>query len=1030
MSFGRLVRATFAAAAILGIVAGVPVLLWLVARAAFPAPRPSPAELLAMLARPDDGRLFLWFLLLVGAALWLQLTLSLIAEFLGVLRRRPTTRVELPGLGISRALAAVLVGALLSAGSATASAAPATALTSAAPSDGTSGTAPAEERTGGPQYEVQPRDTLWRIAEKTLGDPLRWREIYELNSGREQPDGERLTEAALLRTGWLLELPADAVPGPDADGHVAVVGPGDTLTEIAAQHLGDPSRADAVFEENRGRLQLDGQRLNHPDLIRPGWTLVLPEPTQPPPSADPVPEEPRPEPVSPPAAAPIPDDPPPPEPLPPPTTTVPPSPGNEERSAEAHTDAQIEAPEADPPADPEANDGSTVAVVLGSSSLVVAGLVAALALRRRRQLRARRPYHRIAVPSDDAGRAEWIAAASEPTVDAAFLDAALRGLALSDWAGIDAPPLRTAILDSEHAVVSLAAQASLPEPFEPLEDRTWSVPATANLPLGPDDAGGYCAPFPTLVSVATGAGGQTLLVDLEELGIAHVTGNLGLATGLLRHVAAELANSRWSEDCEILLVGFGAELAPLNPERLQVLPDVAAGLTEIRARLRAARDTLAQLGVPSLLHGRLDGTAPDAWLPVVLLATGPATDEERAGLADIAGEIGGTRRAPVAVVTAGIALAGHELHVTDGGQLLMPDVGEEHWSAENMSGTTGAGLAEILAPTAQPDVPAGPAAAPETWADGMREDGTLDERPETAVKPPPDPEAVRRLTIVEQQDPDLDHDLARWSAEGTPDVPLVGILGEPVVRAPGQFPAVRPSWFTEVLVYLSLHPLGVTMQTAVTDLWPEGNKIDPATVRHAFYGARRWAGRGLDSDSERAFVSDMQSDSTYRLRGHLLDWDLFRRLRKRAQARHAAGHDGAVTDYEAALGLIRGPVLSALRPGGYAWLNNHDQRHDLQIPGFLVDAAHELVDLALAAGDPALARRAAEIARTVDVDVVFDRPLTDLMRIAHAEDRPSEMERYAAILLDARGFDVPEELPPETFAVLNELLPHGPRRRT
>ncbi|OZM77259.1 LysM peptidoglycan-binding domain-containing protein [Pseudonocardia sp. MH-G8] len=1022
MAVGRLIRATFAAAAILGIVAGVPVLLWLVARAAFPAPRPSPAELLAMLALPDDGRLFLGFLLLIGVALWLQLTLSLIAEFLGVLRRQPTTRVELPGLGMSRALAAVLVGALLSAGSATASAAPANPLTSAAPSHGTSDTAPSERRAEGPEYEVQPRDTLWRIAEKTLGDPLRWREIYELNSGREQPDGERLTEAALLRTGWLLELPADAVPGPGSDGHVAIVGPGDTLTEIAAQHLGDPNRADEVFEENRGRLQLDGQRLNDPELIRPGWTLVLPAQTQPPPSADPVPEQ-----QPPPEPAPIPDEAPPPEPLSPPTTTAPASPRHEQGPTEAHTAAPTA--EAHPPADPEADDGAAAAIVLGSSSLVVAGLVAALALRRRRQLRARRPYHRIAVPGDEAGHAEWIAAASEPTVDASVLDAALRGLALSDWAGTDAPPLRTAVLDSEHAVVSLAAHASLPEPFEPLAEWTWSVPATADLPLEAEDAGGYCAPFPTLVSVATGADEQTLLVDLEELGVAHVTGNLGLATGLLRHVAAELANSRWSEDCEVLLVGFGAELAPLNLERLQVLPDVAAGLTEIRARLRAARETLAQLGVPSLLHGRLDGVAPDAWLPVVLLATGPATDEERTGLADLAGEIGGTRRAPVAVVTAGIALAGHELHVTDGGQLLMPEVGEEHWSAENMSGSTGAGLAEILAPTAQLDVPAGPAVAPETWADGMCEDGTLDERPVAAVTPPPDPQAARRLTIVEQQDPDLDRDLARWSSEGPPDVPLVGILGEPVVRAPGQFPSVRPSWFTEVLVYLSLHPLGVTMQTAMTDLWPDGHKIDPATVRHAFYGARRWAGRGLDGDPERAFVSDMQSDNTYRLRGHLLDWDLFRRLRKRAQARHAAGHDGAVDDYEAALGLIRGPVLSALRPGGYAWLNNHDQRHDLQIPGFLVDAAHELVDIALAAGDLALARWAAEIARTVDVDVVFDRPLTDLMRIAHAEDRPSEMERYAAILLDARGFDVPEELPPETFAVLNELLPHGPRRR-
>ena len=50
------------------------------------------------------------------------------------------------------------------------------------------------------------------------------------------------------------------------------------------------------------------------------------------------------------------------------------------------------------------------------------------------------------------------------------------------------------------------------------------------------------------------------------------------------------------------------------------------------------------------------------------------------------------------------------------------------------------------------------------------------------------------------------------------------------------------------------------------------------------------------------------------------------------------------------------------------------------------------------------------------------------MRIAHAEDNHSELELYASVLLDARGFDVPEELAPDSFTVLNELLPAGPRR--
>lgn len=294
--------------------------------------------------------------------------------------------------------------------------------------------------------------------------------------------------------------------------------------------------------------------------------------------------------------------------------------------------------------------------------------------------------------------------------------------------------------------------------------------------------------------------------------------------------------------------------------------------------------------------------------------------------------------------------------------------------------------------------------------------------------PEVDVAAARRLAVVEHQDPDLDADLQRWHSSDPPAVPMIGILGAIAVRAPGPLPTTRPHWFGEVLVYLALHPAGVSPAKAVTDLWPDGQRIKAGTVRHAFFGARQWAGHGYGEDPKATFVTDLHTDNIYRLRGHLLDWDLLRRLRKRGQARAAAEHPGAIADYEAALDLLRGPVLSGVRPGGYAWLNHHDQRHDLQIPGFIIDTAHELVDIALAAGDTARARRAAERARDIDIDVAFDRPLTDLMRIAHAEDNRAELELHAAVLLDARGFDVPEDLAPDSFAILNELLPAGPRR--
>ncbi|MFM9442582.1 BTAD domain-containing putative transcriptional regulator [Streptomyces acidiscabies] len=77
-----------------------------------------------------------------------------------------------------------------------------------------------EWRTAG-TVEVRPphggiHDSLWRIAERTLGDGDRWPQIYALNHGRPQPDGHTLTHPDLIRPGWILRLPQDhqARPAP------------------------------------------------------------------------------------------------------------------------------------------------------------------------------------------------------------------------------------------------------------------------------------------------------------------------------------------------------------------------------------------------------------------------------------------------------------------------------------------------------------------------------------------------------------------------------------------------------------------------------------------------------------------------------------------------------------------------------------------------------------------------------------------------------------------------------------------------
>ncbi|MBQ1050819.1 LysM peptidoglycan-binding domain-containing protein [Micromonospora sp. C51] len=65
---------------------------------------------------------------------------------------------------------------------------------------------------------VRDGDTLSAIAEKWLGDPNRWPEIWALNRGtRFDAVGGRFTDPDLIYPGWVLDLPADAVPPRAAD---------------------------------------------------------------------------------------------------------------------------------------------------------------------------------------------------------------------------------------------------------------------------------------------------------------------------------------------------------------------------------------------------------------------------------------------------------------------------------------------------------------------------------------------------------------------------------------------------------------------------------------------------------------------------------------------------------------------------------------------------------------------------------------------------------------------------------------------
>ncbi|MYW90485.1 transcriptional regulator [Amycolatopsis rubida] len=57
-----------------------------------------------------------------------------------------------------------------------------------------------------PEHGVH--DSLWRVAQRCLGDGNRWPEIWKLNRGATQADGTVFTTPSLVQPGWQLRLPA------------------------------------------------------------------------------------------------------------------------------------------------------------------------------------------------------------------------------------------------------------------------------------------------------------------------------------------------------------------------------------------------------------------------------------------------------------------------------------------------------------------------------------------------------------------------------------------------------------------------------------------------------------------------------------------------------------------------------------------------------------------------------------------------------------------------------------------------------
>jgi DNA-binding SARP family transcriptional activator len=133
---------------------------------------------------------------------------------------------------------------------------------------------PADARAGR-VYVVREGDSLWRIADRELGDGQRWREIFAANQGRRMSDGQLLTDGGLILPGWQLLLPPDQPPSSAPEPPAAAPTPA-PRPELPAPPPPASASAPGGSEPTTPAVNPDdGQQAEHPNVVElPSGSMV------------------------------------------------------------------------------------------------------------------------------------------------------------------------------------------------------------------------------------------------------------------------------------------------------------------------------------------------------------------------------------------------------------------------------------------------------------------------------------------------------------------------------------------------------------------------------------------------------------------------------------------------------------------------------------------------------------------------------------------------------------------------------------
>ena len=943
---------------------------------------------LPSLGSPDDGTLALLAIWGFSCIVWVLLVGLIVIEVVAAIRgiRPPRLRAASWPQTLVRNL--VATAALLFVATPTMTALPAPVASAQPIPTPLAPDRPSSPGKAGPtgpatvDYVVERGDSLWRIAERHLGDGNRYPEIVDLNTKllRRGPD--------FIRQGWTVKLPAiKKVNGYDT----YTVRKGDTLSEIALEELGNAHAWPKIADASRSIVQPDGRRLTDPDQIDIGWTLHIPTRTNTPavePGPDPV-DEPDPRPTPPtatPTAAPSPT----------------PSPSSGTPTASVPAPSDVPAPSTDT-ADAENQNEDVLPVwmllgITGPGVILAGALWWSLRRRRRNQFRHRRPGRRPATVEPDlvpVERSIHLAATTGADDLVQHLDAALKTLATQlGFDGQPMPQLAAVQLNGHGITLHLTEPAAhLPAPWTG-EGSEWRLARASFAHLERTE---QAAPYPLLVTAGADSDGGLWLVNAEQFGTLSVSGDPDFVTDLARAVTAELAVTPWAEDARVDCIGVAGEVRPINPARIRHhdepthVVDLVTGAIEHAERLDAT-------DAPDAPTARATDADLDTWPAHLLVITG-----RHAGLAGPLRTMIVERpgRTGTAVVLVGAATADDSnlhLNLTSRGRLAIPELGldlvpvgitsdeaeglarllaqadtladepiqanayaEQGW--ETLADQTGAIRKDLTVPRGTPDSLHDPATSllPEPDEDYLDTAATTaDDLARLAPKVP-----IATSAAVATADPTLDADLADWNDPACVR-PKLRILGPVAVElADGGEPAVvgaSKGSFVELLAFLATRTRGATTQQVADAL-----RIDPSRVRNTVNRLRDWLGEHPDTRQpyvplmSRTHATKTSGVRAYELQGVLVDADLFRRLRLRGQAKGPAGLD----DLRTALSLVTGEPLTGFKDNRGNWVYD-GERVDQQYVVAIADVAHIVATAEHQAGNHLAAREAALIALKAD----------------------------------------------------------------